>query len=254
MPDSTATLTLQRHFAAHIRDPDHVAAPTGIEPRRMRIYRDLFFNNVESLLSANFPVIHSLRGEQDWHELIRAFLRDHRCHTPLFPELGREFLQFLEQRQGQSTNDPPFLLELAHYEWAELALSLDEAEIEAIPHDPEGDVINGVPVLSPLAWPLAYRFPVQRIRPDFQPEELPENPTLLLLIRDRADQVSFLEINPLTHLLIERLQANSHMSGLEIVQALLADIAPDQAATLLASGLDLLRDLRKRSAVLGTQG
>ncbi|MCJ7814965.1 MAG: DNA-binding domain-containing protein, partial [Xanthomonadales bacterium] len=50
---------LQTAFAAHIRDPENQAAPAGIEDRRMKIYRDLFFNNIRSLLSSNFPVLHS---------------------------------------------------------------------------------------------------------------------------------------------------------------------------------------------------
>ena len=44
-------------FAAHIRDPKHVPAPDDIEDRRMAVYRDLFFNNLKSLLSNMFPVL-----------------------------------------------------------------------------------------------------------------------------------------------------------------------------------------------------
>ena len=57
----------------------------------------------------------------------------------------------------------------------------------------------------------------------------------------------------LTHLLIERLQANTQISGLEIVQALLTEIAPDHAEALLPSGLAVLRDLQHRTGILGTQ-
>ncbi len=37
-----ALARLQEEFAAHIRDPQNMAAPEGIEDRRMGIYRDLF--------------------------------------------------------------------------------------------------------------------------------------------------------------------------------------------------------------------
>lgn len=244
---------LQRDFAACIRKPEREDLPPGVQARRMQVYRELFFNNVEGLLSSNFPVIRTLYADAAWNALIAEFLRDHRAQTPLFPEIGREFLRWLERRQHDARGDDPFLLELAHYEWAELALSLDEHEIAELPHDPLGDVAAGVPVVSPLAWVLGYRFPVQRISAGYRPVEVPSNPTLLLLIRDRRDQVSFLEINALTAALIERLQANTEASGAEVVAALLAEVAPGNAAALQQAGCEILQDLRARDALLGTR-
>lgn len=253
-PPAAELHTLQRDFAACIRDPGRARLPPGVSVRRMQVYRELFFNNVESLLSSNFPVIRTLYSASGWQALIATFLRDHRAQTPLFPEIGREFLRWLEQRQQEGHGDEPFLLELAHYEWAELALSLDEHTIDAVPHDPAGDVVAGVPVVSPLAWVLGYRFPVQRIATDFRPTEAPAEPTLLLLIRNRTDEVSFLEINALTAALIERLQANEHASGSDIVARLLTEVAPANAAALQQAGCDILRNLHARDALLGTRG
>jgi uncharacterized protein len=253
MSRSAELHALQRDFAACIREPAREDLPLGVAPRRMQVYRELFFYNVEGLLSSNFPVIRTLYADADWTALIAAFLRDHRAQTPLFPEIGREFLRWLEQRQQDGHADAPFLLELAHYEWAELALSLDEQEIDAVAHDAGGDVIAGVPVVSPLAWVLGYRFPVHRIRASFRPAEAPAEPTLLLLIRDRRDQVGFLEINALTAALIERLQSNTQLSGADVVAALLAEVAPGNAAALQQAGCDILRNLHAREALLGTR-
>ena len=63
--DLGAAEALQRAFAAHVRDPEHAPAPPGIEARRMAIYTDLFFNNVESLITANFPVIRTLYDDTE---------------------------------------------------------------------------------------------------------------------------------------------------------------------------------------------
>jgi uncharacterized protein len=249
-PDPAATHALQRAFAAHLRDPAHAPAPADVEPRRMAVYADLFFNNVESLLAANFPVIRSLHDEDAWRAFVRAFYRDHRCHTPLFTELARELIRYLEAREA--AGDPPFLAELAHYEWSELALAIDEADTDDIAHDPRGNVIDGVPVVSPLARVLAYRFPVHRIRPDYRPAEAPAQPTLILLVRDRADEIRFLEIDALTALLFERLQANTTATGRACLDALLADLGRDDDA-VRASGLSILNLLRGRDALLGTR-
>lgn len=217
----------------------------------MGIYRRLIFNNTESFIAANFPVIRTLYDEAAWQRLVRDFFREHLCHTPLFPEFGREFLRFLESRQAQGRDDPPFLLELAHYEWAELALGLDENEIAAVPHDPTGDPLCGVPVISPLACVLAYRYPVHRIAPDFRPTQPSTEPTVLLLVRGRDDEVRFHEINALTAVLIERLRQNDAHSGTEVLDALLAE--REDGAALRPAGLRLLTELTRHEAILGTR-
>jgi hypothetical protein len=249
-PDRSPTHALQRAFASHLRDPAHAPAPADVEPRRMAVYAELFFNNVESLVSANFPVIRSLYGDADWRDFVRAFYRDHRCRTPLFTDLAREFIRYLETRDG--ANDPPFLAELAHYEWSELALAIDEADIADVAHDPGGDVVDGIPLASPLARVLAYRFPVHRIRPDYRPDAAPAQPTLILLVRDRSDEIRFLEIDALTALLFERLQANATATGRAVLDALLAALGRDDDA-VRASGLAILNLLRDRGALLGTR-
>ncbi len=243
---------LQTAFAAHIRDPQHAPRPADVEPRRMAVYTELFFNNIESLLRTNFPVIRTLHDDASWHELVRDFYREHRSHTPLFTGIAREFIQHLEQRNERGAGDAPFLAELAHYEWSELALGIDEHDIARIAHDPDGDVLAGVPVISPLAHVLAYRFPVHRIGPDFRPDIAGAQPTLILLTRNRRDDVHFLEIDALTALLIECLQANRDHSGLACVEGLLKELGRGGEPVLRASGAAILHRLRERDAILGT--
>ncbi|MEP6485625.1 MAG: putative DNA-binding domain-containing protein [Rudaea sp.] len=251
LPDVDRTRRLQYQFTAHLRDPKKNPAPPGIEDRRMEIYRDLVFSNVEMFLSANFPVIRNLYSEADWMVMTRDFLREHQCHTPLFPEFGREFLRYIEYRREQQRGDPDFLLELAHYEWAELALSLDENEISDTPHDASGDPLTGVPVMSPLACVLAYRYPVHLIGPDYRPDDAPADPTVLLLVRGRDDEVRFNEINALTAMLIERLQQNEDRTGEQCLDDLLTAQGLDDRS-LRTAGAEIFRDLKTYGAILGT--
>jgi hypothetical protein len=251
-PDRSRAQALQYAFTAHVRDPQENPAPAGIEDRRMGIYRDLIFCNVEQFIASNFPVIRTLYDEAEWNALVRAFLREHLCHTPLFPEFGREFLRYLEFRQEQGRADPPFLLELAHYEFAELALSLDENEIAAVPHEANGDSVDGIPVVSPLACVLAYRFPVHRITAEFRPDSAPEHPSVLLLVRGRDDVVRFHEINALSALLVECLRENISLSGEQCLEALLVERG-DTSAQLHEAGIAVLRELQEREAIIGTR-
>lgn len=244
---------LQREFAAHIRDPRRNAAPGGVEDRRMAIYRRLFFNNISSLLEKNFPVLRSLYDDDDWIALIRAFYAEHRCLTPLFPELAKEFLRYLQDGRGVREDDPPFLLELAHYEWVELALTLDEREPDDVAADPAGDLLAGQPVLSPLTWTLSYRYPVHKIQHDFQPTEPPDQATHLLVYRDRRYRVRFLLLNDVTRLLLDRLQGQSDPSGEASLQEVARAIRHPQPERVVDAGASVLADLRKRDVILGTR-
>lgn len=252
-PDPRPLDAVQRAFAAHVRDPANAPAPPDVPEPRMRVYRELFFNNIDSLLAANFPVIRSLHDDDGWHALVRAFYATHRARTPLFTEIGREFVAFLERRAAADAGDPPFFSELARHEWSELALALDEQELDGIAVDPDGDCESGIPIVSPLARIAAYRFPVHRIGPDFRPDAPSPQPTLLMLVRDRGDDVRFLEIDALTALLFERLHRNETDAGSTCVDAMLAELGRNGDGALRASGLAMLGWLRERDAILGTR-
>lgn len=244
---------LQYAFAAHLRDPDHRPAPDGLEDRRVAIYRDLFYANVENLLAGNFPVIRTLLDGDAWKALVRAFLAEHQSHTPLFTEIGREFVRFLQERAERDAGDAPFLPELAHYEWVELAVSIDETSLADAPHDPEGDVITGIPVPSPLAWPLAYRWPVQRIRADYRPDAPPDVPTCLIVLRRRDHQVAFIEASVATLQLLQVVKENPGLTGQQCIDAVLAALDGAQRAQVEPAARETLYGLRAREVLLGTR-
>lgn len=252
------TLTAQQDaLAAYIRDPERVPPPPGIEERRLKVYRDLFFNNVESMLAGNFPVLRKLYGDDGWRTLIRTFYRDHGCQTPLFTELAREFLRYLEARASPDKSrdaghdDPPWLQELAHYEWIELALQISEARIDDIAHDPDGDLLDGRPLVSPLAWPLAYVWPVHRIGPDHRPDTPPEAPTLLMLRREADGTVSFHALTPLAFVLLQRLDAQPQLSGLEQLHTLAEEAATADTRAFVREGAAMFARMRAEGTILG---
>jgi hypothetical protein len=244
---------VQRAFAAHLRDPQHCAPPAGIEDRRMRIYRELFFNNLSSLLAQGFPVLHQCLGPQRWQALIRAFLTEHRAATPLFPEIGQELLAYLGEGRTPQPEDPPFLLELAHYEWVEAALLFSDADAGPELADPNGDLLAGVPVVSPLAWNLSYRFPVHRIGPEFQPAEPDPEPTHVVVYRNRQERVEFLKINLVTQRLLQLLQDGTERTGLNALETIAAELNHPRPQQVIEGGRGLLVDLRARHILLGTR-
>jgi len=250
--DAPGFKATQRAFIATIRDPQNHPAPADVEERRMAVYRELFYNNVEDFLASTFPVLKNLLGEDAWHALVRDYFATHRAKTPLFMQMPREFLLYLEQEREPQPNDFPFMLELAHYEWAELALATSDEEIAMERIDANGDLLAGRPVISPLAWILTYQYAVQRIGIDYVPTENDKEETCLVVFRNRSDEVEFIEINRVTAILLLRLQQET-----DSAQAVLHDIAlelnhpePDK---IIDFGSTILNDLHGRGVILGTR-
>jgi hypothetical protein len=232
----------QREFGRHVRDPRRAPRPAGVPARRMAIYNELLFNNLTGFLDACFPVTRQILGEMRWRRLHRAFFREARCHTPYFREIPRTFLDWLPHAAG-----PRWLRELAHYEWVELALDVMDAALPS--HDPQGDLMTGVPLLVPALMNLAYDWPVQRIGPDYRPRQ--PHPTHLLVYRDADDEVQFIELNPVSARLVDLLLAGQ-LSGRAACTAIAAELGHADPQPVIAHGAPLLAELRAAGALLGT--
>jgi hypothetical protein len=238
----------QMEMARYLRDPTGQPPPAGVERRRLKIYEELVYNNIEGFISGGFPVLCSLYQPADWHALMRLFIDQHRCHTPYFLEISQEFLRFLMENHTKRVCDPVFMAELAHYEWVELALDVSEAVL-AEPLATE-DVLDTVPRLSPLAWSLRYDYPVHRVGPGFRPTEADE-PTFLVVYRDRSDQVQFMEQNAAVARLLELVRDNDRATVRGLLSVLAAELGMAEDS-MLAFGSQQFEQLIAASVVLIT--
>lgn len=244
----------QYAFAAHIRDPENVAAPEGVEDRRMAVYRELFFNNIRNLLATMFPVLRKLHSDDRWHDFIRQFMRQHRAETPYFLQLPQEFLAFLQNEYQGQDDDYPFLVELAHYEYVEIALSISEDSNNLEGVDPGGDLLRQVPVKSALAWNYTYHYPVHRINKDFTPSERSEEPVSIVVYRRADDTVGFLELNLITARLLEAIDDNDQQqTGEALLRALAVEINYPDVEALVQHGTAALDEMRQLEILTGTR-
>ena len=244
----------QYAFAAHIRDPQNAPAPEGIEDRRMAIYRELFFNNLKSLLSNMFPVLTKLHSDQHWRRLVRRFMQRHQAKTPYFLQLPAEFLDFLQNEYEPAPDDFPFLAELAHYEYIELALSVSEEANDLEGVDPEGDLLAGIPVKSTLAWVYAYRYPVHRISAEFLPDAPAEQPVYLAVYRGSDDKVGFLELNAVTAGLLNAIHENdAGETGEALLRELANEISYPDTDAFIAHGLAAMQEMRSLDILTGAR-
>lgn len=250
--DKTSFSESQQQFAAHIRNPETTPAPENIEPRRLKIYQELFFNNVNGFLGNTFPVLKSILSEEHWTAMVRDFYSIHQCNTPLFSEISQEFLDYLQNERQPDTDDPSFMLELAHYEWVEMAIAISNEDQQSITFDPNGDLITGRPVLSPVMQNLSYRYPVHTISPEYQPAEPPGEMTHLVVYRNRRDEVQFLQINAPIQQLIETLKHNPQSTGLDVVTMIAEAMNHPHPEVVIEAGKNLLYDLRQKHVVIGT--
>lgn len=230
---------VQQALADHLRDPERFPPPMDIEPRRLAIYRRLFFNNVLNLLGKGFPVLKAVVGPEHWPGLVRDFYREHDSHTPYFPQLGEEFVVYLAEERLPRVQDWPFLAELAHFERVEKTLLYAPDVRPALPTASASEPLSGVPSLVPQSRLLAYEFPVHRIGEDFKPEQPGEESTYLLAYRSGPKRVRFLTLNALGARLLWRIQEESTTGG-EQIRRTLNDFGLEQDQTLHRQGEELL--------------
>ncbi len=241
----------QHEFAAYIRDPENNPAPDDVNEQRMAMYRELFFNNINSFLSSNFPVLRAILNDAQWFELAQDFFARHRSVSPHFSAIPEEFLDYLQNEHDHS-GDFPFMLELAHYEWVEMALSIAKEELvinDRVIDKAIDDLLTKNIRLSPLAWPLAYQYPVQKISPDYLPAEPPGQPTCLIVYRNSDDVVNFIEITPITYRLLEILQEHESLLTETCLQQIADESKHPNPELIISGGLQILKELAEKNII-----
>lgn len=234
-------VALQRRFAAHLRNPARHAAPANIETRRLRIYAELVYNNIEGFLASGFPVLRKLHSDAAWRDLVRGFIDSHCSQTPYFTRVAAEFVDHLADQASTEDNRsvPDFMVELAQYEWAELALFLAEGELPPCrePAPADADMLSLRPRLSPLAWPMVFHYPVHEIGPGNVPHEPSPLPVCLVIYRNRAQVVEFLQLDTFTARLLELVDDEAGtLSCAALIDKLAAEI-PQMPYAQIASGV-----------------
>ena len=254
MPETRSSFQqVQYEFTAHLRDPNKHPAPSEIEDRRMEIYRGLLYRNVQNFIASSFPVTRKLYEEDTWHKMVREFFATHQSHSPYFKDISKEFIDYLKNERQPQVEDPPFLLELTHYEWLEIMLTFVDAPIDWENIDRQGDLLQGIPALSPTMELNNYTYPVHKITAEFQPQEPTEHATFLLVYRDQQDKIGFMEVNPMTARLIELISMNPTKTGHELLQTIASEIPNLREDVVMHGGHTTLVQLREKDIILGTR-
>lgn len=138
------------------------------------IYPELIYNNFSATIAQAFPVIRSIVSDKKWRALIEDFIKKHKCQTTFFYEIPQEFLQYLNN-EYQEDKSLPFLKELAHFEWMELAVELMED------------------TMKDEKFVCCYHYPVHKISPDYLPTKPSKTPYYFLIYRNEQNEVKIIE-------------------------------------------------------------
>lgn len=236
--------TIQRQFTRAIREQGRYTPPcesaNTIEPRRFAVYRELFLNTVSQFFANAYPTCHEVLGPARWDTLMRAFLARHGAHMSYFHFLGQEFLAFLQSDAYTPLNDPPWLVQLADWEWRELEVSIDPASSPAPIASLTPDTVCAVSLTARLC---AYDWPVHQVVPG---KDLEAAPTFLLVWRDQTDAVHFAQLAPLMAALLDALDGTLSIQGhLQSV----AEACGRDVAQLWSLAAPFLQDLGRRGAL-----
>lgn len=246
---------VQNQFTAHIRDSQKHPCPADVADRRMKIYRELFFNNVESLMAGTFPVLKAVMAE-NWYPFIRDFFSSHQCSTPYFPQVPQELLRFLEA-PAQQQKYAAWIWELAYYEWMELALAIETREVNDEQLSPNADWRSQAPVVSDLAWPHAFSYPVHQISIDNLPSEPSAEPYYIVVYRNRQLEVHFLQLNAVSARLLALMQenndANQLRSGLSLLEQVATELNHPEPQIVIQAGISQMDDFLQRGILLGAR-
>ena len=247
MPEHASSLAdFQRSFGAHLRTPRKSPRPGGTPARRMAVYAELVHNNITGFLDTCFPVARQTLGEKRWSRLVKRFIATHLGETPYFREIPLEFLGWFQS--AAPAGYPAWLASLLHYEWAELAVDTMPVAAADLQVDAGVPMKEGIPVLNPAMLLLAYDWPVQRIGPAYRPRKAV--PVQLMVYRDAAEKVRFMQLNTVTARLIALLQSGGRPSD-DVLAQLANELGYADRAVFREFGMDVLKVLQHEGVVLG---
>lgn len=252
LPEPAGFQQFQASFAARIRDPLGVPVPEQVPERRMRAYEELVFNNMEGFLLSCYPITRKLLDHEQWDQVVRRFVMEHRCESPLFRDIPKEFLDWLGDKFHEQFPAMPFLQEFMHYEWLELAVSVSPDEVGHWEIDPTGDYLTALPALNPTARLSCYNYPVHLIGVEYQPQQADGQTHCYLLYRDTDDQVQFIVLNPVSARLLELLQ-QQEITGRDALLQIAHEISHQDPEALVEAGSEQLNMLHHSGVLLGTR-
>ncbi|WP_437293954.1 HvfC/BufC N-terminal domain-containing protein [Sorangium sp. So ce426] len=270
-PDGEAIAADPRAWLARagLEGPD-LEAMAALPPKRLLLYRSLIRRGLTGAIRAGIPRTAARLGARFEADVAR-FIEAEPPRSRYLRDVAFEFVGFAAPRWAGDAEVPAYLADLARHELAAFAAACAEQDEEAGAggaSGPLGDETPGTPgdeAPGPLGEALSldrgarfqraaalvrYEHAVHRLQGDASARDEPaREPTRLLVYRDAAHDVRFLELTPLAAEILGRLLAGAALG--EAVVAGCAALGHPVDGPVLESTAALLSDLAERGALLG---
>lgn len=253
-------------IARSMRNPEQFPHVKGWSAEQVGVYRELVFNNIESLLSNCFPLFKASIGEKTWSNVIEQFIAYHKSKTPYYFQLATELQDFLNHeasislpRCAQSLVDLECQLILcAHFQNTKLFRSSDvTTEV----------LINNEIYLNETAWSLRYDYPIDALFNTFPINGLPPHqknefietvnsmslkPCFIVVYRNQHHEVRQLKLNALSYYFFTLLSDYSGSAEAVTPRHIICQLAQTLNLSLekvMTSGAELLQQWQRECIV-----
>jgi hypothetical protein len=242
LPDLQAALT--DHIAGHDR-AELLASVVGDSipaAARLRIHRNHVFRSLEAALSATFPTVHTLVGDEFFRGMARTFVASDLPVQPVLSEYGAAFPRFVESYAPAS--GLPYLADIARLDWALNVAFHSPAEPRLSSADLSSIPVEQLPAksvsLAPGSAVLQSIYPIDRIWAAAQPGASSETVDLesggaRLLVLRRPDDAGFVSLSEGEASFLEALAAGRTLeeaAGLALAADAVFDLSPTFACLL----------------------
>lgn len=219
----------------------------GANPKRLKEYRRLVRNIMHDAMTQAYPITREVLEEQEWQELVDAFIRDHNCQSPEIWKLPKEFYMYVRDADHPTTLRYPFLTDLLYFEWIEIEVyTMPDEDVECTS---SGDYLTDPLALNPERRLIRLTYPVH-LHPARDSIKFQGNYFVLVYRHPGTSEVRFTNISMLHAWILERMEQENIP---------LQDLAEEASSLFAVQDTDALknhlclffRDLKKEGAVSG---
>ena len=246
---SEHTESLQNRFAEYCRTGQNVTIP-GTSGERMKHYRRLSFNAVNSALEQAFPITLEFLSESEWLDLVDGFFANHTSTTPLLWKMPFEFFNYVEDNDLSLKSKYPFLTELIYFEWLEIEVHTMEdiplpegTKSKEEPKDTDAIVLNPEHRLVQMQYPLHLTALQAAL-------EKPGTYYVFIYREPESGNVKFLDLSPL-YAFAFSLLAEQPLSKKTLINKISEQFQLSQTGKLKKYLDEFMRDMVKQHAVRG---
>ena len=187
------TYQIEKNLVQWCKTGEPVTIP-GTRQSGLNQYRRLIRNNIHNAMEQAFPIAFTVLTEAQWDILIDDFHALHPAATPQVWRLPEEFYTFVEAHRYNEKFSLPFLNDLLHFEWIEIAVHTMKDAAPAVCRK-EGNPLEDVIVVHPEHRMIRLKYPVHLYSAEKAASH--EGDYFLLTFRTRDFDVRFADLPPL---------------------------------------------------------